>query len=161
MAQALLIRPFVPEDQPAVRALILAGLGEHFGYIDETLNPDLDDISSSYLERGHSFFVVESGGALVGTGALLHEAPDRGRLARISVSETHRRTGVARLMVRHLLQRARQQGYRRVLVETNHDWYAALSLYLSEGFKEFDRDEESIHLECRLTQDDLQAGRRR
>ena len=27
----------------AARALILQGLGEHFGFVDETANPDLDE----------------------------------------------------------------------------------------------------------------------
>lgn len=39
---------FHPVDQEAVRSLILAGLGEHWGYIDEGLNPDLRDIASTY-----------------------------------------------------------------------------------------------------------------
>ena len=37
----MLIRAFEPRDQAAARQLILAGLGEHFGWIDETCNPDL------------------------------------------------------------------------------------------------------------------------
>ena len=69
-APALVIRPFTPRDQAAVRALILAGLGDHFGFIDETRNPDLDDIAGTYLARNHVFVVGELGGAVVATGAL-------------------------------------------------------------------------------------------
>lgn len=41
------VRPFETRDQVAARKLILSGLGEHFGFIDERLNPDLDDIEFS------------------------------------------------------------------------------------------------------------------
>src|SRR5579883_3043906 len=53
------IRPFVPPDQQAARVLILRGLGEHFGWIDETCNPDLDDIAATYTGAGHLFLGVE------------------------------------------------------------------------------------------------------
>lgn len=43
------IRPFTIHDQAAARTLILNGLGEHFGLIDETFTPDLNDITASYL----------------------------------------------------------------------------------------------------------------
>jgi len=40
---AILIRPFASGNQTAVRALVLAGLKDHFGELDPTLNRDLDD----------------------------------------------------------------------------------------------------------------------
>jgi hypothetical protein len=71
----LLIRPFAPADQAAARALILEGLGEHFGQIDPALNPDLAEIAAFYLARGHLFLVAEADGMLVGTGALRVRQP--------------------------------------------------------------------------------------
>jgi ribosomal protein S18 acetylase RimI-like enzyme len=143
---ALVIRSFSSADQQEVRRLILDGLGDHFSFIDETLNPDLDDIAKHYLERGHAVLVAMSGDKLVGTGALLREAERKGRLVRISVSKESRRRGIGRELVVRLLHVARQRRYRRILVETNHDWYDAIALYQSHGFVEYDRDEESIHM---------------
>lgn len=140
------IRRFVPEDQVEARTLILKGLEEHFGLIDETLNPDLDDIAGHYLDRGHAFFLALLGGELVGTGALVREAPGIGRMARITVDSARRRQGIAKLMVRHLKDWAQLHGCRRILVETNHDWHEAITLYLGEGFEEVYKDDESIHM---------------
>ena len=42
----IVVRRFAPADQDAARRLILEGLGAHFGSIDESLNPDLDDIAA-------------------------------------------------------------------------------------------------------------------
>src|SRR5437870_1312389 len=83
-ADDFLIRPFEPRDQDAVSKLILEGLGEHFGFIDETLNPDLADIMKCYIIPGHTFLVAYIGSNLVGTGALIRENEGSGRIVRVS-----------------------------------------------------------------------------
>ena len=146
----LKIRPFTPQDQSAARQLVLEGLGGHFGYIDETMNPDLDDIWQHYVADGGVFVVAEMDGLLVGTGALIREGED-GRLVRMSVCKSQQRQGIGRQLVRHLIQKANEQGYKRLLVETNHDWFDAIGLYQSCGFREYDRDAESVYLELAVS----------
>ena len=103
------IRPFEPRDQIPARQLILNGLGEHFGWIDETRNPDLDDIAANYLQRGNVFVVAEIGGELVGTGGLITVDANTARIVRMSVSRNHLRKGIGRALVMHLLDVARQR----------------------------------------------------
>ncbi len=129
-------RPFRHEDQQAVRALVLAGLGDHFGTIDPTMNPDLDDIWSSYVARGAEVLVIEVGGEIVATGTLAVESPATGRLVRMSVAKSARGQGLGRLLVNRLLDTARERAMTRVLVETNHDWWDAIGLYRACGFQE-------------------------
>ncbi len=145
----LKIRPFHPQDQSAARQLILEGLGGHFGFIDETMNPDLDDIWQHYVAAGGIFVVAEIDGLLVGTGALIDEEGD-GRIVRMSVRKTHQRQGIGRQLVHHLIQKANEQGYRRLLVETNNDWYDAIGLYQRCGFCGYDRDSVSVYLDIFL-----------
>jgi ribosomal protein S18 acetylase RimI-like enzyme len=146
----LCIRPFARADQAAVRRLILTGLGEHFGHIDESLNPDLADIHATYIQPGHVFVVACLAGELAGTGALrLHDALE-GELVRISVSPTRRRQGIGQALVAHLIAAARQRGLTRLLVETNHDWYDAINLYKRFGFTEYDRDATNVYLHLDL-----------
>lgn len=130
------IRSFVPDDQAAVRQLILEGLGEHFGFIDASLNPDLDDIQTTYLDRGDLVLVAEIDCVLAGTGALIRENEETGRLVRMSVSAAYRGQGIGRALVEHLLSAAKARGCRSVVCETNHDWVDAIGLYLSCGFRE-------------------------
>jgi len=129
-----------------VRQLILAGLGQHFGWIDESLNPDLDNIHHNYVEQGHIFIVAEKEGQIVGTGALKQESPGVSRMVRISVSQNHQRQGIGRHLVEHLVQTAWAQGDQRIVVETNLDWWDAIGLYQSLGFTQYDQDEESVYL---------------
>lgn len=146
----LFIRPFEPRDQPAARRLIQAGLGEHFGWIDQTRNPDLDDIAANYVQRSHAFFVAEIDGELVGTAALVTESEETGRIVRMSVSKAHRRKGIGRALVHHLLDVARRKGFRLVRVGTNNGWEDAIGLYRDCGFSECRRDETGVHLALRL-----------
>ena len=148
---APLIRAFTSADQGAARALILAGLGERFGFIDETRNPDLDDIAARYLAPGHVFLVAEVAGALAGTGALLCE-PDGAtcQLVRISVRGDLRRGGIARAIVASLLAVARERGYRRVWVETDEPWRDAIALYERMGFTVYERRDGLVFLDLTL-----------
>jgi ribosomal protein S18 acetylase RimI-like enzyme len=146
MTGELTIRSFAPADQTAARRLILNGLGDHFGTIDETMNPDLDDIEAHYLRPGHRFVLAERDGELVGAGALIAEGPGVGRLVRMSVAAQHRGRGIGRALVRHLIGEARARGYRRVVIETNDDWWDAIGLYRACGFVEFDRRDGDVHM---------------
>ncbi|MCL4507449.1 MAG: GNAT family N-acetyltransferase [Chloroflexi bacterium] len=146
----MVIRPFRPLDQPAARLLILEGLGEHFGYVNETLNPDLDDIERHYLQPGHIFLVAEDDSGLIGSGALMVLEQAVGRIVRVSVSLQHRRRGVGSAIVQQLLWIARQRSLRCVQVETNNDWHDAIRLYRSHGFVEYDRDDVSVYMELEL-----------
>ncbi|HEX8035978.1 MAG TPA: GNAT family N-acetyltransferase [Ktedonobacterales bacterium] len=155
---SLSIRPFVRDDQAMVRRLILGGLGEHFGFIDEARNPDLDDISLHYLAVGDYFIVAERGDEIVGTGALVARDGNTGQIVRVSVSPTYRREGIGAALVSQLLGEARARGFSQVLVETNLDWHDAIRLYVRAGFVEYARDAESVYLARDLVDCDHQTG---
>lgn len=147
---AVLIRPFRPADQAEARALILAGLGEHFGFIDETLNPDLDDIDAHYLRRGSEFFVAELDGRIVGTAGLIFETEDVARIVRMSVDAGRRRCGIASALVTACKAASQRRGVRDLHVFTEPHWVDAVEFYLSQGFVQYDRDDEDIHLRLPL-----------
>lgn len=140
------IRSFRREDQVEARRIILAGLGEHFGTIDQNLNPDIDDIMTNYTKAGHEFVVAELEAWMVGTGALLIEENNTGRIVRVSVNPDFRNRGYGEAIVKHLLRVGEKKGLSQVVVETNHDWQSALELYQKCGFQPYERDEESVHL---------------
>jgi GNAT superfamily N-acetyltransferase len=144
------IRPLREGEQQAARRIILDGLGEHFGYVDESCNRDLEDIAASYVAAGHPFLVAEAAATLVGTGALLIENGASARIVRVAVARAYRRQGIGRALVTRLMNIARQGGLARLWVETNDDWVEAIGLYLQCGFQEFARDAGSVYLELDL-----------
>ncbi len=140
------IRPFKEGDQDKVRQLILDGLIEHFDKFDPSLNFDLDNITLSYLEKGNYVAVAERGGNIVGAGALVTETGQRARIVRVSISRIVRREGIGTKLVKHLIGEARARNFSEIVVETNHDWDAAIALYEKCRFVRYASDEESIHM---------------
>ncbi|XP_040593262.1 N-acetyltransferase 8-like [Mesocricetus auratus] len=110
-------------------------------YVSECLHTDMADITKSYLSVcGSGFWVAESGGQVVGiVGGLPVKDPPLGRkqlqLFRLSVSSQHRGQGIAKALVRTVLQFARDQGYSDVVLETGLVQRDAVSLYYSMGFQ--------------------------
>ncbi|XP_051010795.1 probable N-acetyltransferase CML1 [Acomys russatus] len=110
-------------------------------YVAKCLRTDMADITKSYLNaRGSCFWVAESGRQVVGTVAALPvKDPPVGRkqleLFRLSVSSQHRGQGIAKALIRTVLQFARDQGYSDVLLETSTLQQGAMTLYLGLGFQ--------------------------
>ena len=150
MEGELCIRSFEVGDQEQARWLILEGLGEHFGYIDETLNPDLDDILHNYIIPGHVFVVVCMGREIVGTGALISLGEGLSEMVRISTRKEYRRRGIGQAIITYLLNVARQRGDRRIIVKTNASWHDAINLYKRLDFVEYGRTAIGVGLELLL-----------
>ncbi|MEX1255577.1 MAG: GNAT family N-acetyltransferase [Dehalococcoidia bacterium] len=126
------VRAFAPADQDAARRLIIQGLGEHFGFVDEGRNPDLDDIAASY--RDGVFLVALAGDELIGTGALNPMGRGAVQVVRMSTARQRRRQGVGRGILERLLDEARASGYRWAVLETNAGWEDAIAFYRANAF---------------------------
>ncbi len=135
------LRDYQPEDEEAVRMLVLSGLEQRFGVLIDGLNPDLDDLETHYIQQGASIIVVESDGQIIGCGMLIkeHGSDEVARIVRVSVAKDRQRQGIGKIISQRLLEIANERGFVQVLVETNSDWYSALNLYQSMGFIEVER----------------------
>ena len=127
------IMPFHPDDQAAVKQLILAGLIGHWGFLDLTKNPDLDYIAASYGDG--TFLVARLGNDIVGTGALVPRQAGTAEIVRMSVAQQHRRSGIGRCILEALVEQARAQGFQRVILETTATWQEVIEFYLRCGFR--------------------------
>ena len=125
--------PFHPFDQPAVKSLILAGLVDHWGQLDPTLNPDLNDIAVTY--KGAYFLVAKQDGQVVGCGALVPHDANTAEIKRMSVAASLRRQGLGRRILASLCEEARARGFRRIILETTETWDEVIAFYLSFGFQ--------------------------
>ena len=150
MQHSIIYRPFEPRDQTMARQLILNGLGEHYGFIDETRNPDLDNIQENYTAIGATFLIAQLDERIVGTGALLEEEPNIGRIVRMSVDHVYRRSGIGRTIMQYLMEAARQNKYTQVRLETNSDWYDVIAFYTSLGFVVDSWTSHNVHMSMML-----------
>jgi putative acetyltransferase len=127
------IQPFQPADQAEVKALILAGLVDHWGFLDPTLNPDLNEIAVSYADA--VFLVARQAGHIVGSGALRPRGDGCAEVVRMSVARDLRRQGMGQQILTCLVQQARAAGFRQVVLETTETWAEVIAFYLRFGFR--------------------------
>jgi GNAT superfamily N-acetyltransferase len=133
MTTKISIRPFQAQDQRDVRLLILEGLGDHFGFIDESLNPDLDDIATTYA--GDIFLCAWRDAELVGAGALVRESEGVSRIVRMSVKKKMRRRGIGRMILAALVAASRARGDAKIVLETTDTWSDVIAFYQRFGFR--------------------------
>jgi putative acetyltransferase len=83
-----------------------------------------------------AFWTVWSGNELLGCGALKELNPEHGEIKSMRTSNAHRRKGVARAMLNHIIEEARRRTYARLSLETGsvQAFAPAQSLYASFGF---------------------------
>ncbi|WP_082181897.1 GNAT family N-acetyltransferase [Aestuariivita boseongensis] len=79
---------------------------------------------------------VGEDGILLGIVALTQLDPHHGEIKSMHTVEAARGRGVGRRLLRHLIDLARAEGFRRLSLETGsaESFAAARTLYLSEGF---------------------------
>ena len=142
------ICPFRIAYQEQVRNFILSGLSERWGELDETANPDIDDIEASY--GSDNFFVACCDGRLVGTGGLSAESSSVVRIARMWIQKDLRRSGIGTRIIQHLLSQARLKNYSRVVLETTSTWSDAISFYQKHGFEILEYRDGDIHFQKNL-----------
>ncbi|WP_127579846.1 GNAT family N-acetyltransferase [Paenibacillus koleovorans] len=131
----LVIQSVDATNQSEAKEMILQGLKKHFGFLDRTLNPDLDDIVHAYLEKGQTFLVGLLAGEVVCSGALIQVDAQLGRIVRMSVKQEHRRKGYASRMIEALEAVARDRGFGTITLKTLHHWEDAVGFYTARGYR--------------------------
>jgi len=83
-----------------------------------------------------AFWTIWSGDRLLGCGALKELTSEHGEIKSMRTSSAHRRKGVARTMLGHIINEALRRRYHRLSLETGavEDFEPAQRLYESFGF---------------------------
>src|SRR5262249_9979463 len=84
-----------------------------------------------------TFWTIWDEGLLAGCGALKVLNPQHAEIKSMRIASSHRRKGVAKQLLQHILSEAKQRGYTRVSLETGSmDFFIpARTLYASFGFE--------------------------
>jgi GNAT superfamily N-acetyltransferase len=116
--------------------------------VDETLNPDLDDIADAYSD-GY-FLVAWAGNSIVGTGGFLPLSETAVQIHRMSVASERRRQGIGSIVLANLLSTARRRGFTRAVLETTETWSEVISFYKRHGFDSFKRLDGDLYFSLEL-----------
>jgi putative acetyltransferase len=104
----------------------------------EGIDEDLKDIEQSYSARGGEMFVLEDGdGAIVGSYGLYPVSDAACELRKMYLRAEHRGQGLGKRVLEDAITRARQMGFREIVLETASVLAEAIALYKSYGFVEY------------------------
>ena len=101
---------------PEIRGL----LDEHLTHMTQLSPPEsVHALDIDALRKpGITFWTIWSGSELLGCGALKELDPKHGEVKSMRTSSAHRRKGVARTMLTHIIEEARERCYARLSLET-------------------------------------------
>ncbi|WP_053072963.1 GNAT family N-acetyltransferase [Rossellomorea marisflavi] len=145
------ISRIIPEECEQAKNLILEGFRERFGWIDETLNPDIKDIAASYDGVDNHFFVGTDQKGIICTGALKRQGVSIYEIVRMSVRSDMRSKGLGRTMLQHLEDTAKSLKAVKLILETNRAWEDAVGFYMRSGFVIIGENENRCYFEKILT----------
>ena len=94
---------------------------------------DLATVAKFLPPDGRLLLAFESDVA-VGTACMRRIGPETAEIKRMCVQPSHRRAGVGRAMLDHLIAAARAAGYERVRLDSPNFMTAAHALYRANGF---------------------------
>jgi len=98
--------------------------------------PELESLRASYAGRSRAFLAIRDG-APIGCVAVNELDDETAVLRRLFVGPNHRGVGAARLLVETALTFLEENGYRRVVLDTQKERLRpAYDLYRSFGFEE-------------------------
>ena len=137
MGSEYLFRAASNADGEAICRVVFTVLRE-FGLTPDPdgTDADLTDVEASYL--GGAFSVLTSpAGDVVGTVGLFPLGDNQCELRKMYLSSECRGKGLGKRLLQHALDRARELGFSRVILETVSVLWVAIALYESFGFRPF------------------------
>ena len=139
------IRTASNEDIPSIKKLVFGVLKE-FDLLPapETTDADLNDIEGNYLRPGGLFEVIENhDGHLMGTVGVFPVDSKTCELRKMYFAPEVRGAGLGKFILRRVIDRAKELGFARVVLETSSKLPAAKRLYEGFGFQPFVADHPS------------------
>ncbi|MDB5450539.1 MAG: histone acetyltransferase [Phenylobacterium sp.] len=126
---------YSPEHAAAFKALNEAWIGKYFA-IEPKDREVLEDPHGKIIARGGKVFMALGDGQPVGCVAMIRMADGGYEVAKMTVSETLRGSGLGRRLMQRCIDAAAADGAPRLYLETNSSLAPALALYRAMGFKD-------------------------
>jgi ribosomal protein S18 acetylase RimI-like enzyme len=130
------IRKYRPSDKDAVWKLHMQALEPTGAMLPggPWNDDDLNDIEKEYINSNGDFLVGVVDKKIVVMGALKKKIDLAGEIKRMRVHPDYQRKGLGQMMLDKLEERARQLGYKELVLDTTTKQVAAQKLYEKNGY---------------------------
>ena len=143
------IRKAQDADSDRIKSIVFTILEEYGLKPDSnSTDQDLDCIEASYADNGGYFGVVTEDDAIIATVGLHRESETTCELRKMYCIPAGRGKGLGKKMLEFSLEKARELGFSRIVLETASPLREAIGLYKKYGFVEYKPD----HLSKRCDQ---------
>jgi DNA-binding MarR family transcriptional regulator/N-acetylglutamate synthase-like GNAT family acetyltransferase len=95
----------------------------------------LTNPESEIIRKGGYIYFARLDGEVVGTGALLYLDEESYEIVKMAVTERAQGKQVGKRLATALVDKAREEGAKRILLKTDNKLWAAVNLYRKLGFK--------------------------
>jgi putative acetyltransferase len=95
----------------------------------------LDDPQGTIIDKGGVILLAVENDEIIGTVALLKEHGNDFELAKMTVVPHRQGQGISKLLMEAIIEAAKTKGAEKLILFSNHQLVAALSLYEKFGFK--------------------------
>ncbi|RAK67482.1 N-acetyltransferase [Phenylobacterium kunshanense] len=126
---------FEPRHAQAFRTLNEAWISRHF-VLEAKDREVLNDPQGKIIDKGGRIFMALKDGAPVGCVALMKMDDGGYEVAKMTVSEDLRGSGLGRRLMQRCIDAGAELGARRLYLETNSGLGPALGLYRAMGFRD-------------------------
>ncbi len=126
---------FEPTHAEAFRTLNEAWIEKHFA-LEAKDREVLNDPQDQIIDKGGQIFMVLKDGAPVGCVALMKMADGGFEVAKMTVAEAVRGSGLGRRLMQRCIDAGAELGATRLYLETSSHLAPALALYRAMGFKD-------------------------
>ncbi|MBI1938007.1 MAG: GNAT family N-acetyltransferase [Ignavibacteriales bacterium] len=133
------IRRAANSDSEVITNLIFDILKEYGLKTDpEKTDADLTDIEQNYFARNGIFDLLENkNGKIIATVGLYKIDNETCELRKMYLLKDERGKGYGKLLLNHALAKARELGYKKIILETASALKEAIALYEKHGFKRY------------------------
>jgi putative acetyltransferase len=126
---------FEPAHAEAFRVLNEAWISKYF-VLEPKDREVLNDPQGKIIDKGGRVFMALHDGEAVGCAALLKMDDGGYEVAKMTVSETLRGSGMGKLLMQRCIDAGAELGATRLYLETNSTLAPALGLYRAMGFRD-------------------------
>lgn len=103
-----------------------------------TEGPDLIVLNNPQLEiidKGGFIFLAKAGEVIIGSSALIKESPTQYELVKMTIVPSYQGKGISKLLIEACLSAAKNNGAKRIYLQSNSQLQTAIALYQKYGFK--------------------------
>jgi GNAT superfamily N-acetyltransferase len=117
----------------------LREVGAFIDGAEDVLDTDLRTIPDTYDNAGGAFIIADVEGDIVGMGGVCRVDASTAEIRRMRVSSNHQGKGLGSQLLRTLETKAKDLGYKRLILDTAIQQEAAVHLYTKFGYTVYKR----------------------